>query len=236
MKIKNQYLGWELYFFDKSKNFRKYQNEFINKNIGNYVAEVGPGNGENLLLYKYKAKKIDLFEPSLSLYNNLLKKFKSENNINFYNEIFLVKKNQYDTIMYLDVLEHIKNDKEELIKAYRSLKTNGKLIITVPAFEHLYSKFDKDVGHYRRYSKKSFLNLIKHISPNYYKMTYFDSVGYLLSLLSKIFSSNYKKNFVQKINFWNKLIPISKILDKLIFHFFGKSLFIVIVKKKKSDD
>jgi ubiquinone/menaquinone biosynthesis C-methylase UbiE len=231
MKMITQYPGWELNFFDKSKNFRKYQNELISKNIGDYVAEVGPGNGENLLLYKDKAKKIDLFEPSLILYNNLLKKIKSVNNITLYKESFLVRKNKYDTIMYLDVLEHIENDKEELINAYRSLKTNGKLIINVPAFEHLYSKFDKDVGHYRRYSKKSFLNLIKHISPKYYKMTYFDSVGYLLSLLSKIFSSDYKKNFEQKINFWNKLIPISRVIDKIIFHFFGKSLFIVIVKK-----
>ena len=92
MKMINQYLGWELIFFDKSNNFRKYQNEFILKNIGDYVVEVGPGNGENLLLYKDKAKKIDLFEPSLNLYKNLLTKFKLENNINLYNEIFSVKK------------------------------------------------------------------------------------------------------------------------------------------------
>ena len=231
MKKKSHYLGWELNFFDQSSNFRKYQNEFIFKHIGDYVAEVGPGNGENLLSYKDKVKKIDLFEPSLNLYNNLLKKFELENNITFINEFFSVKENKYDTIMYLDVLEHIKNDKEELLNAYKSLKINGKLIINVPAFEHLYSKFDKDVGHYRRYSKKTFLNLINYLSPSSYKMIYYDNIGYFLSLVSKIFSTDYKKNFEQKINFWNKLIPISKIIDKVIFHSFGKSLIVIITKK-----
>jgi hypothetical protein len=62
-------------------------------------------------------------------------------------------------------------------------------------------------------------------------MKYYDSVGYLLSLISKIFSNNYKKNFHQKIKIWNFLIPFSKMLDKLCFNLFGKSLIIIINKK-----
>ena len=38
---------------------------------------------------------------------------------------------------------------------------------------------------------------------------YYDSIGYLLSFMSKIFVSNYKKNFEKKIRFWNSLIWIS---------------------------
>ena len=59
---------------------------------------------------------------------------------------------------------------------------------------------------------------------------YYDSVGYLLSLLSKIFVSNYKKNFEKKIKFWNSLIWISKIFDLVVFRSFGKSLLVIIRK------
>ena len=61
-------------------------------------------------------------------------------------------------------------------------------------------------------------------------MIYFDSLGYFLSLFSKIFIENYKKKFDFKISIWNKLIPLSIFFDRLFLNFFGKSL-IVIIKK-----
>ena len=68
----------------------------------------------------------------------------------------------------------------------------------------------------------------KHSSIKYIR--YYDSVGYFLSLLSKIFVKDYKKNFEKKIKFWNSLIWISKLLDKLLFYSIGKSLVIIINK------
>ena len=144
---------------------------------------------------------------------------------------FSLKENTYDSILYLDVLEHIENDHQEIIKAFNSLKDGGKLIINVPAFQHLYSNFDKDVKHFRRYSKKTLLNLIKNLNYLSYELKYYDSLGYILSLMSKLFTKNYKNNFNKKIKLWNSLIPLSKILDTLIFHIFGKSLILIITKK-----
>ena len=167
------------------------------------TAEIGPGNGELLNYYKDKLNNIDLFEPSKTLFDNLKFKFQNQKGISFKNEVFPLSEYTYDTILYLDVLEHIEDDKGEIIKAFNSLKTGGKLIVNVPAFQHLYSKFDKDVNHFRRYDKKNFFKLLKNLDYANYQMTYYDSVGYLLSLLSKIFSGDYKKNFNNKIKIWN---------------------------------
>ena len=228
---KTEYQGWELKHFDNSSNFRKYQNYLLNKHIKGLTAEIGPGNGELLNYYKDKLNNIDLFEPSKTLFDNLKFKFQNQKGISFKNEVFPLSEYTYDTILYLDVLEHIEDDKGEIIKAFNSLKTGGKLIVNVPAFQHLYSKFDKDVNHFRRYDKKNFFKLLKNLDYANYQMTYYDSVGYLLSLLSKIFSGDYKKNFNNKIKIWNALIPLSKIIDKLIFNLFGKSLFVIIQRK-----
>ena len=132
--------------------------------------------------------------------------------------------------MYLDVLEHIKNDKKEIDMALKSLKKNGSLIINVPAFQFLYSDFDKNVGHYRRYNKKKLISLFKNTKYKKISFKYYDSFGFILSFLSKILNKNFKQNFKQKIIFWNFLIPYSKILDKIIFNKFGKSLICVIQK------
>jgi SAM-dependent methyltransferase len=232
MKVKkNYYDGWELELFDSSNHYRNYQFELIKDKINGYLAEVGPGNGKNVYWYFRKCKKIDLFEPSYNLFYTLKKKFSNNKKINLKNKEFLEKINKYDCILYMDVIEHIKNDKKEIKKAYRSLKEGGRLIINVPAFQHLYSKFDKDVGHFRRYNKNQILSLCNSLKINDIDMKYYDSIGYMLSLFSKLSVSDYKKYFEKKIKFWNSLIFLSKIIDFFTMNLFGKSLIIIITKK-----
>lgn len=226
---KKNYPGWELEFFDNSKNFRLYQLQLINYYLSGNVAEVGPGNGANLYYYIHKPSKVDLYEPSKKHFLSLKKNFGKNKKINFFNKVFDGKK-KYNTILYLDVIEHIKEDKKEIKKALNSLKKNGNLILNVPAFLHLYSNFDKDVGHFRRYSKNDFKKILDDRVFKNATFIYYDSIGYLLSLLSKIFISNYKDNFEKKIKFWNSLIWLSIILDKVFFNSFGKSLFVFIKK------
>src|SRR4026209_306424 len=52
----------------------------------------------------------------------------------------------FDTIIYIDVLEHIENDREEMKKAAWLLRDGGHLVILSPAFQFLYSPFDKAIG------------------------------------------------------------------------------------------
>ena len=227
---KIHYPGWELKYFDRSKNFRNYQLSLFKKYLRGEIAEVGPGNGGNLSGYLNFPKKIDLYEPSKNLFSKLKENFKKNKKINFFNKTLNKSKKKYDAILYLDVLEHIKNDRIEIIKAIKLLKKDGYLIINVPAFSFLYSEFDKDVGHFRRYSKSDFKKVLVGLDFKKVNFVYYDCVGFLLSLLSKILISNYKKNFEKKINFWNSIIWISKIFDLITFRFFGKSLLVIIKK------
>jgi hypothetical protein len=230
MKNNNiNYPGWELKYFDKANNFRNYQFSLIKNNIKGNVAEVGPGNGINCESYSYLSNKIDLYEPTKSLYKKLKKKFFYDN-VNIINTQFISKK-KYQTIIYLDVLEHIEDWENELILAYKSLKKNGSLIINVPAWQYLYSDFDRDVGHYKRFCKKEFYCINKYLKNSILYMKYYDCIGFLLSLISRLFVSNYRHNFPSKIKMWNYLVKLSKILDFFLFHKIGKSLLVIINKK-----
>ncbi len=227
---KINYPGWELIYFDKANNFRSYQQNLIKKYIKGKVAEVGPGNGVNVELYHQLSNKLDLYEPTKKLSKNLKNKFKLKKNIKIFNKKFSHKKNFYDTIIYFDVIEHIKNYEGEIQNAYKSLKKNGHLIIMVPAFQFLYSQFDKDLDHIKRFNKNDFKKIFKKKKINNYSMFYYDSVGYFLSLASKIITKDYKKNFGFKIKIWDKLIFISRILDMILFYKVGKSLLAIIKK------
>tara|TARA_B100001741_G_scaffold124357_1_gene102349 strand:- start:3260 stop:3943 length:684 start_codon:yes stop_codon:yes gene_type:complete len=222
------YEGWELEYFDKALNFRNYQFDLVKNFIKGFVAEVGPGNGSFLQYYSNKVDQIDLYEPSENFLENL-NKFKNEK-IKIINSNFNQQNNKYDTILYLDVLEHIEDHEKELDIAYKSLKEGGALILNVPAFQHLYSKFDKDINHFRRYSKNDLKRITKKFNFSSTNLIYYDSVGYLLSIASKLITRNYLNNFEKKIQIWDKLIPLSRIIDLIIFNTIGKSLIMICTK------
>tara|TARA_B110000967_G_C18731438_1_gene482784 strand:- start:72 stop:758 length:687 start_codon:yes stop_codon:yes gene_type:complete len=225
---KIQYDGFELEHFDSASNFREYQVSLISKYIKGNFAEVGAGTGGLVPYYKKFLKKITLLEPEKKLFKILKKSFSSKR-VKIKNNTVDKLKNNFDTIIYYDVLEHIKNDLEEVKKASKKLKKNGYLIISVPAYQAFYSEFDKSVGHYKRYNKKDFIKFEKKTNLRIEKLAYYDSVGFLFLVLNKIFYLK-QTNLKNKIFLWNLLIPVSKLIDSLTFNIFGKSLLCVFKK------
>ena len=225
---KIQYDGFELEHFDSASNFRKYQVSLISKYIKGNFAEVGAGMGGLVPYYKRFLKNITLLEPEKKLFRILKKKF-SIRKIKIKNSTVDKLKNNFDTIIYYDVLEHIKSDLKEISKASKKLKKNGHLIISVPAYQVFYSEFDKSVGHYKRYNKKDFILFEKKTKLKIKKLAYYDSVGFLFLVLNKLFSLK-QTNLKNKIFLWNLLIPLSKLIDLLTFNMFGKSILCVFKK------
>ena len=227
---KIQYDGFELDHFDSASNFRKYQISLITKFIKGKFMEVGAGKGGLIPFYKNLVKDITIIEPEKRLFkilkkNNLNKKLKVKNQT-----IKNIKK-KYDTIIYYDVLEHIKNDLNETKLAAKKLNKNGYLIFSVPAYQIFYSSFDKSVGHFKRYNKKDFTLLGKKTGLKIEKLAYYDSMGFLFLVLNKLLSLK-QTNLKNKIYLWNLLMPISKLIDFLTFNKFGKSLLCVFKNVK----
>ena len=222
-----QYSGFELEHFDSAQNFRKYQLQLIRPYLKGSFLEVGPGKGGLTKLYKNYLKKITLIEPDKKLYQSLKKKFKNNKKIIIKNSLLKNVNKKYDVIIYFDVLEHIKNDLRELRIAKSKLNKAGYLILNVPAHQQFYNDFDKSVGHFKRYNKKDFLLMSKKIKLKILNMSYYDSIGFLLLIISKFFSLN-QSNLKTKVSFWNLLIPVSKIIDVFTFNKVGKSLLCIL--------
>jgi len=222
--------SWELKFFDAAKNWRKYQFKIISKYIRRDTLEVGPGTGNNVNYYKRRASKITLLEINRKLTKSLKKKFYKNKKVRVLNSDIYSIKEKFDTIMYMDVLEHIKADKREIKKAISLLNSDGYLIIFVPAFQILYSSFDKDIGHVRRYRKFFFFNLAKKQKLKLIELKYFDSIGFIFSIINKIISTNNKNRIGLGIKIWNNLIFLSIFFDFILKNMFGKSLLCILKK------
>ena len=127
------------------------------------------------------------------------------------------------------MIEHIEDSKAELQRARDLLAPGGHLLILVPAFQVLYSEFDKAIGHHRRYDKR----LLKQELPSgmdLVTLRYLDSMGMLLSLGNKWFLKQGEPS-VRQIHFWDRsVVPVSRVTDKIFLHSFGRSLLAIAHK------
>ena len=228
---KIKYDGHELEYFDSAYNFRNYQLQLIKKYLKGSLAEVGPGKGEFFNYYKKYLNSIKLIEPDKKLYLHLKKKYKKKN-VKIENKTISKIKNKFQSIIYFNVLEHIKDDLKEVKDAKKKLVKNGFLIFSVPAFQTFYNEFDKSVGHFKRYNKKDFKKISSKTNLKIEKLIYYDSFGLLLLILNKIFSIS-NKNLKDKVKIWNFFIPLSRFIDLVTFNRFGKSLICIFKNVQK---
>ena len=174
---------------------------------------------------KTKSRRRRRKKSSSSSANDSSKNVKVENKlIQQFNETF-------DTIFYISVLEHIENDKKEITDAIEKLEDKGHLIICVPAHNYMYSNFDKEIGHFRRY-EMNFFDTLDLENADIKKKFFIDSFGHLLYFLNKILFSKEVYPSKLKVFIWDKIfIPITYIIDFLSFYKFGKNIICIIQKK-----
>ncbi|MCP4142018.1 MAG: class I SAM-dependent methyltransferase [Chloroflexi bacterium] len=231
------YIGCELKKFILAKNWKNYFARFISPYVGDDILEVGAGIGATTEILCNESHKSWLcLEPDAALLSDIDKKIekgvllpscKTQQGL----IADLDKEKRFDLIIYIDVLEHIEKDAQELAQASQYLKAGGKLIVLSPAYESLYSPFDKAIGHFRRYDKTS-ISAITPPASKIIKLIYLDSLGVFLSLANRLLLRQNTPSD-QQIQFWDKIIiPISQFLDPIVGYSAGRSILCVWEKIK----
>jgi len=224
------YVGKELEIFDTAKVFQKYVYFLIKKYFKNKIFEVGAGLGSFTRQYNNSYKEIYLSDLDKNNYLVLKKKFSKKKNIKINNQKINQINIKFNTILYLNVLEHIKKDKSEINLAISKLNSGGHLIILVPAHQKLYSKFDKAIGHCKRYNINFFKNN-KFKNAKVEKLIYLDMVGYFLYFCNKIFFKEEIYPSKIKVFLWDKFFsPITIVLDFFTNYKYGKNVLCVYKK------
>ena len=216
--------------FDGANLWIKYIIFKIRKFLKDDILEVGAGCGSFSKNYMKNFNSITLTDMDNSSFNLLKKNFINEKNINVINSPTKDIDKKFNTILYFNVLEHIKEDKLEIKTALEKLNSGGYLIILVPAHQKIYSKLDKVVGHYRRYNI-DFFKKNRFENSKIIKLHFLDFFGYLLYYLNKIFfkEETYPSNL--KIFIWDKIFtPFTIAIDYLIGYKFGKNILCIYQK------
>ena len=131
-----------------------------------------------------------------------------------------------DTVFALNVVEHIKDDGLAIRNCKKLLRTDGNLVILVPSYQLLYNRFDEELEHYRRYNRTGLNALITNSDLKLIHSQYFNFAGIFGWILS---GSILKKKTIPagQMRLYNYLVPIFKIVDKIMFNRMGLSVISV---------
>lgn len=119
----------------------------------------------------------------------------------------------YDVILLLDVIEHIENDKSFLQKTMRLLKPGGIIIINVPAFQSLYSRYDLVLGHQRRHTSRSLSQCATAVGLEILDVRYWGVLLIPLLVIRKVILLFTPEESVTKTGFKEPSKRIAKFLD-----------------------
>jgi SAM-dependent methyltransferase len=155
----------------------------------------------------------------------------AEAGLSVYGDIDQIPDDSFDYLYTMNVLEHIKDDQEILQRIYSKLKTGGRLLIYVPAFQLLYSTMDSKVGHYRRYTKRSLDKVVRHAGFHILHTRYIDSVGFWVTLMYKLIGNKSGDLNERALIIYDRfLFPWNRVMDKLLGSFLGKNVLLVCIK------
>ncbi|MEP7272494.1 MAG: methyltransferase [Acidobacteriota bacterium] len=134
----------------------------------------------------------------------------------------------FDTVVCLNVLEHIEDDRFSLDQMRRVLAPDGMLALLVPAHQVLYGEFDRAVGHYRRYEKSQLKQLLIETGFRIRSMRFFSAAATLPWLIN---GRLLKRGFLPsgQTGLANRLVPLLR-LERFIGPPFGLSLIAVASK------
>ncbi len=227
-----EYGGTELELFAEARRWKAYFSRRIRPFLGPRVLEVGAGLGSTTaVLAPGDRQEWVCLEPDPKLLARVSEKISrgelpafcrtQSGTISALDEAF-----KFDAILYIDVLEHILDDRDELARAAGRLSEGGHLVVLAPASPRLFSPFDAAVGHHRRYTRKS----LEGLAPGTLRVArseYLDAFGYLVSLAN---ARGLRRPVPtrRQIQFWDKtMVPLSLVFDPLTGRRFGRSILCV---------
>jgi len=225
----------------RNDNFNNWMYSEIKPYINGNILEVGSGLGtfSRKIIKDFPANAVFLSDVNEEYLRRLRQSFTISNNtqvvkldLNNPGDFAALSPNQFDTIICLNVLEHIADDIFALQEIKKLLKSNGRLILLVPCHKWLYNELDKAVLHYRRYHKRELTQKIVQagfLVERLWYFNFFSIFGWFVN------GTIFKKAKLSRHAFtiFNAAVPILRLIEKYILaRSVGMSL-IAIAKKQE---
>ena len=225
---------------DKIERYYRWIGEEASPFLGDRLAEIGAGIGTftDVLVGSHIARRptarLAAFEPEHTLFHLLQTRMEHSypellrtGRVVATNGYFDAHPGQFDTVIMINVLEHIKDDQDTIRAAYRALSPGGACIVFVPALSWLYSALDRSVGHFRRYERTQLEQIMQAGGFEVVAAKYMDCLGvlpwYLLNVIGG--STSINPRLAHIYDRW--FVPITRWMEGREGPCIGKNILMV---------
>ncbi len=219
--------------------FNEWMYKVTSRRLKGRILEIGSGIGNISEQYLNDGRNLMLSDIRDNYCQYLRQKFEDEPTCEGVRELDLVHPNfeqeycdllgSFDGVFALNVVEHIEDDFLAIANAKKLLRKGGRLLILVPAYQALFNEFDQSLEHYRRYTEGSLKALFKKNNFQIVHNQYFN----FAAIAGWWFSGNVLKKKtipVGQMRIYNMLVPIFRIIDKIILNKVGISVIVEGIK------
>lgn len=234
------YPGRELESMAFALNYHRWILDIFRPYLGRRVVEVGAGSGSfSELILETDPERLDALEPSANMYPLLAAhlqhldsgKVGRAHQGTLTDSVDAIRKaGTPDSVVYVNVLEHVEDDAHELATIYSLLRPQGHALIFVPANPWLFGSMDREFGHFRRYTMKELRGKCEAAGFTIRRASHFDFLGiapwWLKYCLFK--SRTMEPSAVRLYDRW--VVPASRFLETLIPPPIGKNIVLVAGK------
>lgn len=230
-----QYAGSELALFAHATNWKRYWSAKLEPYLGRRVLDVGAGIGATASRFAGAGREYLALEPDKAQAEHIRRRVAAgdlPSSVQVQTGVLcdIPAGERFDSILYIDVLEHIEHDRDELEAAADLLAPGGRIIVLSPAHQSLFSPFDAAIGHFRRYDLRS-LAAVRPPRLRTERLFYLDSVGLLASAANRLVLRAALPTPAQ-IALWDgRLVPLSRLLDPLTGYKLGKTVVAIFVSE-----
>jgi SAM-dependent methyltransferase len=166
-----------------AERYNRWMFDRLRRWVGRRVVEIGSGIGNlSAFLVEGDCERLVLTDTREEYLDRLRTRFAKHPNVavaRLYlpNELGTLTGQHFDTIICLNVLEHVEDDSGALQAMRRMLAPKGRLILLVPALPALYGTMDRALGHHRRYQRTPLTSLLQATGFKVAHVEYFNLAG-----------------------------------------------------------
>jgi 2-polyprenyl-3-methyl-5-hydroxy-6-metoxy-1,4-benzoquinol methylase len=214
---------------ENSPNYLAWIVDLMRPYLGHDVLEVGAGIGSITRLYA-EGRRVVATDVSAECVAAMRDRFVDAPNISV-RQLDLREgvdhAELFDSIVMINVLEHIEDDAATLALLTRRLKPGGNLIVYVPALNGLYGPWDRKVGHFRRYSKWRLRAIAAEAGTELAELRYVNVLA--IPAWAAFSRTDVVKNQARSLSLWDRTgVPLSRAIEQRIRPPVGLNLLAVV--------
>jgi SAM-dependent methyltransferase len=213
----------------RAKNYFAWQSRLVLPHLGGRVVEIGCGIGNftGMLLDRELVVAVDVVPACVA---RLRARYPGRPNLHVLvcGDLPSLARFAPDSVVCLNVLEHIEDDAAALREMASILPAGGVIVLLLPAFPALSGPIDRNLGHYRRYTRGSVVELAAHSGLRIRRAQYVNTLGFFGWWFNAHVLQLETQSKAQIALFDRVAVPLMSRAEALRPPPFGQSLLVVL--------